>query len=110
MGEAIIPVTKDNKFLGSSILNFEERGSEFIDDSNSKLPEELIFSITGNNLGNHFSLSKLMWMKKYQSRTIYEPDYLLPWASFEALMLGADPATDFSLANRILLYEMNREV
>ena len=103
------PVSMDRKILGPSILNFDTRGSEYLDDLNSLLPKEWLYDISGNTLGNHFSLTKLKWIKENQPEIYQETDKLLPWVSFVSFMLGADPIVDYSLANRTLLFDINHE-
>ena len=109
LGEAVVPVTKDRRVLGPSILNFDGRGEEFLDQLGASISDEELYGITGNTLGNRFTLTKLKWIKKYQPDLYEQTDYFLPWSSFIAFMLGADPVVDFSLANRTLLFDVDKE-
>ena len=109
MGEALVPVSMDRKILGPSILNFDKRGSEYLDDLNSLLPKERLYDISGNTLGNHFSLTKLKWIKENQPEIYQKTNKFLPWVGFVSFMLGAAPIVDYSLANRTLLFDVNHE-
>jgi xylulokinase len=72
------------------------------------LPNERLYAINGNTLGNHYSLTKLKWIQAHQP-VLYEHTYkFLHWSAFIAFMLGADPVVDYSLANRTLLFDIHR--
>jgi len=109
LGEAVVPVTSDRKILGPSILNFDRRGEEFLEHLRAYLSNESFYKVSGNTLRNHFTLTKLMWIKKYQEDLYQQADFFLPWTSFVSFMLGAYPVVDFSLANRTLCFDINSE-
>lgn len=108
MGEAVVPVTQDRKILGPSILNFDLRGEEYLPDLRALLEPERLYRINGNTLGNHYSLTKLMWIKQHQTDLYRRADWLLHWSSFVTFMLGAEARLDYSLANRTLLIDLER--
>ncbi len=106
LGEAVVPVSADRLILGPSILNFDVRGEEFLTDLAERLPDERLYAINGNTLGNNYGLTKLKWIRTHQPE-LYERAYkFLHWGSFIAFMLGADPVVDYSLANRTLLFDI----
>jgi xylulokinase len=108
LGEAVVPVSADRQILGPSILNFDVRGEEFLPGLAARLPDERLYAINGNTLGNHYGLTKLKWIRAHQPE-LYERTYkFLHWGSFIAFMLGADPVVDYSLANRTLLFDIHR--
>ncbi len=108
LGEAVVPVSEDRQILGTSILNFDRRGEEFLPDLAAVLPDERLYAINGNTLGNNYSLTKLKWIQAHQPE-LYERTYkFLLWGAFIAFMLGADPVVDYSLANRTLLFDIHR--
>jgi xylulokinase len=109
LGEAVVPVTLDRQVLGPSILNFDVRGAEYLDRLRSILPDERLYRINGNTLGNHYGLTKLLWIKEHQSELYRRADKFLLWESFVSFMLGAEPVVDYSLANRTLLFDVDRE-
>ena len=108
MGEAVVPVTRDRQVLGPSILNFDERGAEYLPALRAALSDARLYAINGNTLGNHYSLTKLLWVREHQPKLYERADYFLHWSSFAAFMLGAEPALDYSLANRTLLFDLER--
>jgi xylulokinase len=108
MGEAVVPVTRERAILGPSLLNFDVRGEEYLDELGRVLDAETLYGINGNTSGNHYSLTKLKWLKDHQPDQYDQADYYLHWSGFIAFMLGADPTVDFSLANRTLLFDLDR--
>lgn len=105
----MVPVTEDRRVLGPSILNFDVRGEEYLERLKSILPNEHLYQINGNTLGNHYGLTKLKWIKEHQP-DLYEQAYkFLLWGSFVSFMLGAEPVVDYSLANRTLFFDIGRE-
>jgi xylulokinase len=108
MGEAFVPVSADRRPLGPSILNFDVRGEEYLPNLRSALTQEQLYKINGNTLGNHYSLTKLMWLRDQQPTLWKKADHLLHWSGFIAFMLGGEPAVDYSLANRTLLFDIDQ--
>lgn len=109
IAEAVVPVTENRMILGPSLLNFDARGEEFLEDLAHTVDNERLYQINGNTLGNHYSLTKLKWIQRYQPDLYARTDKFLHWSGFIAFMLGADPAVDYSLANRTLLFELDRQ-
>ena len=106
MGEAVVLVSGDRRILGPSILNFDERGEEFLADFAEKLADPRLYAINGNSLGNHYSLTKLKWIQTHQPELYARTYKFLHWGAFVAYMLGAEPAVDYTLANRTLLFDL----
>jgi xylulokinase len=110
LGEAMVPVTEDRQVLGPSILNFDVRGEEYLESLGNVLPNDRLYQINGNTLGNHYGLTKLMWIKEHRPDLYERADSFLLWGSFVPFMLGAEPVVDYSLANRTLLLDIDRHV
>ena len=108
MGEAVVPVTRERQILGPSIINFDRRGEEFLAELRAGMPAERLYRINGNTLGNNYSLTKLMWIQRHQPELYARAGLFLHWAGFISFMLGAEPAVDYSLANRTLLFDLDR--
>ena len=106
LGEAVVAVSGDRRILAPSILNFDVRGEAYLDELARGLPEEALYRINGNTLGNHYGLTKLLWIRDH-APGIYERTHkFLLWSGFVAHMLGAAPVVDRSLANRTLLFDL----
>jgi xylulokinase len=109
LGEAMVPVTADRQVLGPSILNFDVRGEEYLESLSDLLPNDRLYRINGNTLGNHYGLTKLMWIREHQPQLYERADKFLLWGSFVPFMLGAEPFVDYSLANRTLLFDLDHQ-
>jgi xylulokinase len=106
LGEAVVPVSANRQILGPSILNFDSRGAEYLPALRAALQDVYLYQVNGNTLGNHYSLPKLLWLKHHQPDLYQQTDYFLHWSGFVSYMLGAEPAVDYSLANRTLLFDL----
>jgi xylulokinase len=106
LGEAVVPVSRDRLPLGPSFLNFDARGSEYLPRLREQMDDARLYGINGNTLGNHYSLTKLLWLKEHQPDLYRETYRFLHWSGFVSFMLGADPVVDYSLANRTLLFDL----
>jgi len=109
LGEAMVPVSRDRLVLGPSLLNFDLRGKEYLQDLGNRLDAQRLYRISGNTLGNQYGLTKLKWIKDHQPNLYGQAFKFLLWGSFIQFMLGANPIVDYSLANRSLLFDIERE-
>jgi xylulokinase len=107
MGESLVPVSKDRRILGNSLLLIDSRGEEYLPLLSSRLGAERLYRINGNVLGIQFSLPKLMWIRDNTPEVYAEAWKFLLWSGFVAFMLGAEPTVDYSLANRTLLFDVD---
>ncbi len=108
MGEAVVPVTRDRRVLGPSLLNFDVRGQEYLPELREALNRDTLYKINGNTLGNQYGLTKLMWVARQQPELYERAELFLNWSGFISFLLGAEPAVDYSLANRSLLFDLDR--
>ncbi len=109
MGEAMVPVSENRQVLSPSILNYDIRGEEFLGVLKNTISPEEFYAITGNSIGNHFSLTKIMWIRSHQPEIFENTDKFLSFSGFIAFMLGAEPTIDYTLANRTLLFDIEQE-
>lgn len=95
--------------LSNSLLNFDVRGAEYLDSLRRVIPDELLYQINGNTLGNQYSLTKLKWLKQHQPELYRKTEAFLHWSGFVSFMLGGEARVDYSLANRTLLFDLERD-
>ena len=107
-GEAVVPVTRDRKILDNSILCVDSRGREHVDRLLETFGHEAFYAINPNLLGPNYSMPKLLWLQEHRPAVYEEADCFLHWADFVCFMLGADPTTNNSHANRTLLFDLDR--
>jgi xylulokinase len=109
LGEAVVPVTRDRRILAPSILNFDVRGQSYVGSLGPAFDDETLYTVNGNTPGNHYGLTKLLWLRDHQPELYEETDKFLLWSSFVAFMLGGEPAVDYTLANRTLLFDLQQK-
>jgi xylulokinase len=104
----MVPVTEERQILGPSVLNFDARGQAYLPELGRLLEDERLYRINGNTLGNHYGLTKLLWIADHLPALYERSDRFLLWGSLVSFMLGAEPVADYSLANRTLLFDLDR--
>jgi len=109
MGEAVTPVSAGREILGRCILSSDARGAEYIAALQGEISQEDFYRINPNILGPNYSLPKLLWIKERESELYEKADKFLLWDAFVAYMLGGEPASGMSTANRTLLFDIRRE-
>jgi xylulokinase len=108
LGEAVTPVSADRRILGNSLLNFDARGEEYLPALGQGIEPQRLYALNGNTLGNHYTLTKLKWVRQHQPELYRQAHRFLHWSGFVSFMLGAEAAVDYSLANRTLLFDLQR--
>lgn len=107
-GEAFVPVTADGKILGDSILCVDDRGGEYVDEMLAAVPETEFFRINPNIPGSNYTMPKIKWMESERPDIYAKADKLIMWADMPAFMFGCGAFTNNSLANRTLLFDVER--
>jgi len=107
-GEAVVPVSRDRRILDNSILCVDGRGQEHIERLLADFGHERFYAINPNLLGPNYSMPKLLWLKEHRPEVYEKTGLFLHWADFIAFMLGAEPATNNSHANRTLLFDLEQ--
>lgn len=108
LGEAVVPVTKERQIIGDSILFFDPRGQEYVERLKSRIDDKDLYQINGNKWSNQHTAAKLMWLKDNQPQLYDKADKFLLWGSFVGFMLGGEACVDLSLANRTLLFDIEK--
>jgi xylulokinase len=108
LGEAMVLVSKEGQILGNSILGSDTRGIEFVRKIRRKFGEFYIYKQTGNFPGTFYSLPKISWLKQHHPELYNNTGYFLTWADFVCFMLGGKAITNFCLAGRTLLFDINK--
>jgi len=109
IGEAVTPVTAGREILANCILHVDVRGTHELNDMLHGVDTEWFYEINPNILGPNYSLPKLLWLRKNQPELYDRADKFLLWGDLVAFMLGCEPTTSFSLANRTLLFDIRKE-
>lgn len=85
----------------------DSRGEEYLPLLSTRIGAERLYRINGNILGTQYSLPKLMWVRDHTPAVYAAAWKLLLWSGFVSLMLGAEPAVDYALAGRTLLFDVD---
>lgn len=109
MGEAMTPISAKGEILGNSILHTDLRGGEYVEKLSAEIGQQAFYAINPNIIGPNYSLPKLLWLKDHQPDIYNGAWKLLLWADLVGFMLGGEPLTSFSLANRTLLFDIHKE-
>ena len=109
LGEAVVPVTRDRRILGHSLLCLDRRGEAYLEALAQRIDNEHLYRVNGNTLGNHYTLTKLLWTRDQEPDQYAAADLFLHWGPFIAFMLGAEPFVDYCLANRTLLFDVDKQ-
>jgi xylulokinase len=109
LGEAMTPVSREREILGTCIVSSDERGAEYLQILARHLGPEDFYRINPNILGPQYSLPKLLWRREHQPELYAKADKFLLWGELVGFMLGAEPLTSYSLANRTLLFDICKE-
>lgn len=107
-GEAVVPVSQDCRILGNSILCTDIRGAEYAAALERDFGQEAFYRINPNMIGPQYSLPKLLWLREYEPTLFAEADRFLLWSDLVGFLLGSEPVTANSLANRTLLFDLAR--
>ena len=108
LGESTVPVSRDGEILAPSLLLFDPRGDELLADLRRRMDDRRLYRLNGNTLGSQYGLTKLLWVKENWPQVYEQAHKFLFWSGFVAFMLGAEEATDYTLANRSLLFDLDR--
>ncbi len=109
LGEAMTPVSRDRKILRNCILLSDIRGEEYIKSLSREITQQAFYEINPNILGVNYSLPKLLWLRQHEPECYGTADKFLLWGDLVTYMLGCEPITSYSLANRTLLFDIRRE-
>ncbi|MBI1277608.1 MAG: hypothetical protein GC179_05735 [Anaerolineaceae bacterium] len=108
MGEAMTPVSQDRKILSNCLLGFDTRGAETTAKL-GQLDPIMFFERSGNVVSTIYGGQKLIWMRDHRPELFHKTYKWLSWADIVAYLLGGDPVTDYSLANRSLFFDLRRQ-
>jgi xylulokinase len=108
MGEAMTPVSRERAILGNCLLGFDSRGAETTAKL-AALDPVMFFERCGNPVSTLYGGQKLIWLRDHQPELFERAYKFLGWADLVAYLLGGEPITDYSLANRTLFLDLKRK-
>lgn len=105
-GEAVVPIDNLGNVLHNSIIYIDTRGSEEVEHLKQKIGWGKILEITGVSAHPMYSINKIMWLKEHKKDIYAKTWKFLLFADFILFKLGAKPHTDFSLAARMMAFDV----
>jgi len=110
LGEAMVPVSSSREILGNSIVcSGDVRGAEYLKELRREISPEDFYRINPNILSPAYSWPKLRWLQDHEPGLYAKAGKFLLWGDLVTSMLGCDPVTSHSLANRTLLFDIRAE-
>jgi xylulokinase len=105
-GETGFPIDKHGEATYESIAWFDGRTKAEAQWLDEHIGADRLFSITGLSLQPIFSLCKILWLRKHAPEAYARTVRWLNAADFIAFRLCGAPATDRSLASRMLMLNL----
>lgn len=109
IGEAVTPVLADRRILGNCVLSSDTRGAKYVDMLSERYGQERFYEINPNILGVNYTLPKMLWLRENDPALYEQADKFLLWGGLAEFMLGCDPFTSYSHANRTLFFDIQRQ-
>lgn len=106
-GEMFVLLDGEKRVLAPSISYEDTRGTEELAALTACLGEDRLYQITGAIPSVMYALPKLLWTRKHRREAYEKAKYLCMFADFILMKLGAEHHTDYSLAARTLLFDVN---
>lgn len=105
-GETVVPVSRDGSIIGPGILYYDPRGAEEAKELEVKLGKKAILESVGVESHPMYSVCKIAWIKKNQPELFEKVWKFLFFADLILFKLGAEAATDYSLAARSMAFDV----
>jgi xylulokinase len=109
MGEAGLLLDEDGAPLTPIIPWFDERSKEVMDAWYDLISPAQCFGITGLNYNHIYSLFKILWLKKNQPEIFGRAAKWLCLPDYIYFRLTKQFATDYSIASRTMLFDVQEK-
>lgn len=107
-GETFVCVDGAGEPLHPAMLYTDPRGKEECRELVEKLGEREIANITGLRPHEMYSISKIMWMKKYQPEVYESARRILLMEDYVVYHLTGKAQIDYSLATRTMAFDIRK--
>ena len=103
-GESFVPISDAGKPLSDIIMYFADKAGTELDSIVKLVGENEIMSTTRTKPATMFALPKMMWTEKNIKEPVWK---YLSIANYISFLLTGETTTDYSLACRTLLFDVN---
>ena len=107
-GEAAVPLDAQGRPTYDAIAWFDQRTQPQTEWLAHAIGQDRLFEISGLSLQPIFGLCKLLWIKENQPEAFARTVRWLNLADYIAYKLCGVPATDYSLASRTLVLDLQK--
>ncbi|MEI6157773.1 MAG: FGGY-family carbohydrate kinase, partial [Atribacterota bacterium] len=108
-GEAVIFVDSKGKILRPTILGMDMRAVEECEILSRQFGAEELLHLSGVPLHPITSLSKIFWVKRHQPEIFKLTEKFLLYEDFIFWKLGGLPVTDYSMACKTMLFDIDTQ-
>ena len=105
MGEAMVPLDRQGRIHGNSVLGADTRGLKYLDKLTATVPAADVYAITGQPVGAGYALPNLCWIMEEEPEAYRKTARFIPWADFVTYQLTGEMQANHSLAARTLLFD-----
>jgi len=106
--EAVVPIGENGEELYNSIIWLDGRTRPQTEEIRKSISEEKVLSITGVGINPIFSASKILWLKENAPKVFAKTKVFLCAKDYIIYKLTGQPATDYSMASRTLLFDVRK--
>ena len=107
--EAVVPIGENGEELYNSIIWLDGRTGPQTEEIRKSISEEKVLSITGVGIDPIFSASKILWLKENVPKVFIKTKFFLCAKDYIVYKLTEQPATDYSMASRTLLFDIKKQ-
>lgn len=109
-GESFVPIDKKGNILSNIICPGDARSKELLENIIENLGLDVIYNITGLTPSYLYSLSKILWIKKY-NEAVYSKTvkFLLMEDMFYKFLGIEDTKISYSLSSRTMFFDVTKK-
>jgi len=107
LGHAIMPVDKDSNPLFRCIQIYDNRSVKEGKDLQQRLGQR-IYEITDNRYIINYPVAKILWIRNHVPEVYEKTDKFIGWHEFVTWKLCGEPVVDYSLAECIGLFDIEK--
>ncbi len=109
MGETVTPIDASGQILDRCILSSDIRGEEYANQLEETMGLDAFYRINPNFPGSNYSMPKMRWLQDNRPDVFNKTHKFLLMGDLVMYMLGCEPTTSTSHANRTLLFDIVKE-
>ncbi len=108
-GEAVCFMGPDGMVVRSTVLGMDMRSVEESEKLRDHFGEKVLLDMAGVPAHPITTLSKLLWVRDHDPEVFEKTRYFLCYEDFIFLKLGGEPAIDYSLAAKTMLFDRHKK-